>query len=329
MFRTLVGVNVAAFAGIVAQSAGWQSGVREFVEASLVVELACLWALFALCGVRQLLLRQVGAKGFPMWGQRALSMAVPVAVTAVVMQLSAPGSGLAVGFGSQSPGKAMLLAAVFGAFFQHYFELRKRAYSPALVEARLQALQARIRPHFLYNSLNAALSLIRTEPRQAESTLEDLADLFRVLMSDPRSMTSLENEIRLCQQYLSIEKIRLGDRMQVRWELDGIDSDTLRRMQVPVLLLQPLIENAVHYGVEPAVEPALVQVTVARFMDKIAITVINPYHGATGDAGNRMALANIRERLSLLFDVEAMLSTAVNGKVFEARLLLPYAKGVA
>src|SRR5690606_10142467 len=118
---------------------------------------------------------------------------------------------------------------------QHYFALRTRAYSPALMEARLQALQARIRPHFLFNSLNAVLSLIRTEPRQAESTLEDLADLFRVLMSDPRNMTTLENEIRLCRQYLSIEQIRLGERLQLRWETGNVDEEVMRKAQLPVL----------------------------------------------------------------------------------------------
>jgi two-component system, LytTR family, sensor histidine kinase AlgZ len=330
VFRTLIGVNAASFAGIMAQSADWGTGFFEFVEASMVIELSCLWSLFALCGVRQLLLRGPLPGHLPAWPQRAAGVMVPVAVTGAVIYLFTLSSGLAGSFGAFSAEKGMVLAGLFGAFFQHYFELRKRAFSPAIVEARLQALQARIRPHFLFNSLNAALSLIRTEPRRAENTLEDLADLFRVLMSDPRSMTSLHNEIRLCQQYLSIEQIRLGERMQVHWEMDGIDGEVLRRAQVPMLLLQPLIENAVHYGVEPAIEPAHVHVSVARSLDKIEITVTNPYHGgAAGEAGNRMALENIRERLALLFDVEALLSTSVNGDQFEARLRFPYVKGVA
>ncbi|WP_420474103.1 sensor histidine kinase [Noviherbaspirillum sp. ST9] len=330
VFRSLIGVNVAAFAGIMAQARDWAAGTFEFVEASMVIELSCLWSLFALCGLRQLLLRSILPGHLPGWPQRAASILVPVAVTGAVIHLFTLSSGLAGSFGEFSAEKGMVLAGLFGAFFQHYFELRKRAFSPAIVEARLQALQARIRPHFLFNSLNAALSLIRTEPRRAENTLEDLADLFRVLMSDPRSMTSLHNEIRLCQQYLSIEKIRMGDRMDVLWEMGDIDGEVLRRAQVPVLLLQPLIENAVHYGVEPTVEPAQIKVTVARFMDKIEIVVTNPYHGgASVEAGNRMALENIRERLALLFDVEALLVTAANGNVFEARLRFPYVKGVA
>ena len=97
-----------------------------------------------------------------------------------------------------------------------YFDLRGRALSPALTEARLQALQARIRPHFLFNSINAVLSLMRQDPRRAESALEDMADLFRVLMADNRELTPLAREIELCRQYLDLEQLRLGERLQSR-----------------------------------------------------------------------------------------------------------------
>ena len=330
VFRTLVGVNAAVFAGSIIQASSWKLGAVEFVESSMVIELACLWSLFLLCGLRQLLRRFPAAGQGTPWAQRAATVFVPAAVTGIVVHLFTTGSGFGDSFSSMNAEKGMLLAALFGAVFQHYFELRTRAFSPALVEARLQALQARIRPHFLFNSLNAALSLIRTEPRQAESTLEDLADLIRVLMSDPRSMTTLDNEIRLCRQYLSIEKIRLGDRLQVRWDMEGVDDDVLRKAQVPVLLLQPLLENAVRYGIEPAVHPVHVQVSVGRSIDKIEILVVNPFHGESAAAsGNHMALDNIRQRLVLLYDVEAQLMTAVGNGCFEVRLRFPYVKGAA
>src|SRR5438445_557392 len=119
----------------------------------------------------------------------------------------------------------------------YYLRLVVKAYSPALAEARLQALQARIRPHFLFNSLNAVLSLIRTEPRRAETTLEDLADLFRVLMRDTRDMSTLQDEIHLCEQYLAIEKIRLGDRLQVAWHIANLSEQELQNGQIATLLL--------------------------------------------------------------------------------------------
>src|SRR5262249_58778417 len=101
-----------------------------------------------------------------------------------------------------------------------YFNLRNRAFSPAISEARLQALQARIRPHFLFNSLNAVLSLIRKDPKRAEGALEDLAELFRTVMADNRELIALRDEISLCRQYLNLEQLRLGDRLRVEWQLD-------------------------------------------------------------------------------------------------------------
>jgi two-component system sensor histidine kinase AlgZ len=228
--------------------------------------------------------------------------------------------------------EGMWVAAGFGMLLQHYFELRTRAFSPALSEARLQSLQARIRPHFLFNSLNAVISLIRSEPHKAETTLEDLADLFRVLMRDARDVTSLEAEIRLCRQYLSIEKVRLGERLQVQWKAVNISDKLLRKAQVPSLLLQPILENAVHYGVEPAREPVLIEIALTRRSDRIEIVVINAmpdlaWSETLAKVGNHMALQNIRERLALLYDVEAKLTTAVKDGRFEVHLHFPYVRG--
>ena len=136
----------------------------------------------------------------------------------------------------------LLCAALLG-----YFQLRAKALSPAIAEARLQALQARIRPHFLFNSINAVLSLIRSEPKRAETALEDMADLFRVLMRDNRELAPLADEVELCRQYLALEQLRLGDRLQVEWHVKNMPGDAL----VPPLVLQPLLENAVYHGIEP------------------------------------------------------------------------------
>lgn len=330
VFRTLLAVNAAALLLSLTYAPGWRAGVSDFVEMSMVIELACLWSLFVLCGMRKLMKRVPAVGGIPPWGQRVACAALPAVVTGIVVYPFISVEWLMTGFANLTMLGAVAIAAVAGALFQHYFELRTRAYSPALVEARLQALQARIRPHFLFNSLNAALSLIRTEPRRAETTLEDLADLFRVLMSDPRTMTTLDDEIRLCTQYLSIEKIRLGERLQVQWEMAHFNEDVLRKAQIPVLLLQPLVENAVHYGVEPSAERALIQIHVARTLDRIDIAVVNPYHGPnSAAAGNQMALENIRERLALLYDIEAKLTTTVARGFFEVRVRIPYEKGVA
>jgi two-component system sensor histidine kinase AlgZ len=320
IFRVLLAVNVVVLAAILMRTSGLQPGLLEFVESSILVELACLSSLLALCGLRQVI-RTVSASG-----QRAACALVPAAVTALLIHFLSSLELFQQGFTHLTMVKGVLVAALFGIVLQHYFEMRTRAFSPALAEARLQALQARIQPHFLFNSLNAVLSLIRTEPRQAETTLEDLADLFRVLIRDGRDMTTLQDEIRVCKQYLAIEKVRLGQRLQVQWKAVDITEDVLRKAQIPSLLLQPLLENAVHYGVEPSGKPVLIQIHLSRSIDRIDISVVNPYHGDAPSTGNHMALENIRERLALLYDVEAQLTTTVARGYFEVRLRFPYVK---
>jgi two-component system sensor histidine kinase AlgZ len=105
--------------------------------------------------------------------------------------------------------------------------------------------------------------------------------------------------------------------------------EVLRRAQMPALLLQPLLENAVHYGVEPAAAPVTIQIHIGCSLDRIEIIIVNPYHGEGAAKGNHMALDNIRERLALLYDVEAQLMTTVARGFFEVRLRFPYVKGHA
>ena len=201
-----------------------------------------------------------------------------------------------------------------------YFNLRGRALSPAITEARLQALQARIRPHFLFNSINAVLSLIRSNPRQAETALEDLADLFRVLMADNRNLVSLESELALCRQYLALEQLRLGERLRLDWHIDKMPADAL----IPPLVLQPLLENAVYHGIEPSETGGEITVNIYRSGSLVHLVLCNPYVEGDHHTGNRMALANIRERLALHFDAEAQLMIkAVSGQ-YQVHIVIPY-----
>ena len=151
----------------------------------------------------------------------------------------------------------LLALCVYGVLLV-YFGLRAKALSPAIAESRLQALQARIRPHFLFNSINAVLSLVRCDPKRAETALLDMADLFRVLMRDNRELVPLADEIELCRQYLELEKLRLSDRLQVEWHLNNMPGDAL----VPPLVLQPLLENAVYHGIEPSSTPGVVSINI-------------------------------------------------------------------
>lgn len=203
----------------------------------------------------------------------------------------------------------------------YYFDLQYRAHSPALVEARLQALQARIRPHFLFNSINAVLSLIRSQPKQAETALEDMADLFRVLMADNRDLVPLAQEIALCRQYLSLEKLRLDERLNVQWQIDDMPPDAL----IPPLVLQPLIENAVYHGIEPLSGSGTITIQIYTKGREVHLVLTNPYsEKSKHHSGNKMALKNIQERLTLHFDLEASLKTTQSDREYQVHITLPY-----
>jgi two-component system sensor histidine kinase AlgZ len=208
-----------------------------------------------------------------------------------------------------------------------YFRLRAQALSPAKHEARLQALQARIRPHFLFNTINAVLSIVRADPRRAETALEDMADLFRVAMEEPHELVALDKEVELARQYLSIEELRLGERLKVRWDTQDMPPDAL----IPPLILQPLLENAVYHGIEPLPQGGTIEVKLYRVRDELHLEVRNPAQGRTAPHpnGNRMALSNIRERLALLFDVEAQYQVEHDKDHYQVRILIPYVKGAA
>lgn len=219
--------------------------------------------------------------------------------------------------------RAMAFTAAATGVMLGYFNLRSRALSPAITEARLQALQARIRPHFLFNSINAVLSLVRSEPRRAETALEDMADLFRVLMADNRDLAPLQNEIELCRQYLDLEQLRLGARLRVEWHVENMPGDAL----VPPLVLQPLLENAVYHGIEPSIEPGVLSINIYHVRNEVHMVLRNPYRKeGSHHSGNKMALGNIRERLHLHFDAEATLKTTVGEKHYEVHITLPYVK---
>lgn len=196
---------------------------------------------------------------------------------------------------------AMTLAA---ALLLGWLNLRARAQAPALAEARLAALTARIRPHFFFNSLNAVLGVMRDDPRRAELALEELGELFRALMRDNRELVLLSEEIALARKYLDIEKLRLGDRLQVQWEVDDCPPEMLA---LP-LLLQPLLENAVYHGIEPAMEAGEIRIRISSSRDGVKIAIDNPVlRTREHRTGNHMALDNLRERLMLFYDLEARL----------------------
>lgn len=216
--------------------------------------------------------------------------------------------------------KMLVFASMLFLLVFYYFFLLNKAYAPAIQEARIQALQARIQPHFLFNSINTVLSLIRQQPKQAETALEDMADLFRVLMADHRDLVPLSREVSLSKQYLGLEKLRLEDRLQLEWHV----AEDCNSALIPALILQPLLENAVYHGIEPAVNGGKVCVEISKQAQYLHIAVTNPRTpNNRQQQGNKMALANIKERLLLHFDLEATLESKQTDTLYEVRIQIP------
>ncbi|WP_236903789.1 sensor histidine kinase [Comamonas serinivorans] len=214
--------------------------------------------------------------------------------------------------------------AMAAAVLMSDLQLRARGREPAAARARLAELQSRIRPHFLFNTLNSAIALIRESPRQAERVLEDLAELFRHVLGEARETTTLAAELDLAQRYLEIEQVRFGDRLRLHWHVD----ESAGEARLPPLVLQPLVENTIRHGVEPSVSGAQVWVSTQRRGDTVVIKVRNSLPGGAGQPGNGLALANVRERLALLHDVQSSFRAGlVATGVYEVRIRIPLEGG--
>ncbi|MGD8484573.1 MAG: histidine kinase [Thioalkalispiraceae bacterium] len=205
-------------------------------------------------------------------------------------------------------------------YVQHQWRRRIEAES----EARLQALQSRIRPHFLFNSMNTIASLTRSQPQQAEMAVENLSDLFRASLSDIRQRFTLKQELELCQRYLEIELLRLGEeRLQVIWDTDRLPGDAL----IPALTLQPLLENAIYHGIELLTEGGVIEISGRLNNKQIEISLSNPLPRSGADnhqKGNQIAQDNIRERLQAYFIRHADLTVSQQDHSYKVTLSFPY-----
>lgn len=222
--------------------------------------------------------------------------------------------------------RAITIAAIVAALVLRYLyvvhEWKRRLESET--GARVDALQARIRPHFLFNSLNTIASMIAGAPGKAEAAVEDLADLFRASLARSGQLVPLRDELALAEGYLRMERLRLDARLLVQWDIEALPPDAL----LPPLTLQPLLENAVYYGIEPRVEPGLIRIQGRRDGGMLYLSIANPAPTVAGSGSHRqgfgMAQANIRERLVLAFGKRAGLTTTLDDKEYRVDLALPY-----
>jgi two-component system sensor histidine kinase AlgZ len=315
MLRTVLLVNALAALALLARNRSWDALMLDGMEMAARVEPALLMSLLSLYLAAPLFARLPIRTGWALVGLCALVCTLAAEVMA----------GWAIEDVASWPVREALWALCASAAVMVYFTVQERALGPAIAQARLMALSARIRPHFLFNSLNAVLGIMREDPRRAERALEELSDLFRVLMRENRELVTLGEELALCRQYMALEALRLGDRLGVVWQIDDCPPDA----RVPPLMLQPLLENAVYHGVEPLAGSGQVRVCVARSGSEVVVEIDNPAPSREGmrtahGAGNRMALDNIRERLMLFFDLEAQLDAGEQDGLYRVRIRFPY-----
>lgn len=287
-----------------------------------------LFGASLLCVLRSYLTRQTMAKG------SAIVLAMTASLVAIVSALA---HYLGIRFGwlddtatydqwtflVRNVAIALIVTALALRYFYVTHEWRHNVELQAT--ARVHALQARIRPHFLFNSMNTIAALTRSNPARAEEAVQDLADLFRANLNEKRNQISLAEEIEVARTYQRMEQLRLGERLHVEWKIDPLPKDAL----VPGLTLQPLLENAIYHGVEPRPEGGTVTVTGEFNKEMITIVVRNPLPVAnhTVRDGNRLALANIKERLDLMYGERATVKAGRFDEEYIVTLRFPFAPG--
>ena len=216
-------------------------------------------------------------------------------------------------------GLAMLISALTLRYF--YVSEQWRARVKAQSKAEVDALQARIRPHFLFNSMNTIASLVRSDPDTAERVVEDLSELFRAALGAGHGESTLGEEISLAERYLAIESLRLGDRLQVQWE---VAADAPRELRMPRLVLQPLLENAVVHGIAPLATGGLVTIAITREGRKLHLRIRNPApRQRAQDGGNHHAQESIEQRLAYQFGPGARLGRSLEDGVYQCDMELP------
>jgi len=229
----------------------------------------------------------------------------------------------------QAIGGQILISGIITALALRYFYVQQqlRHQEQSELQSRIQALQSRIRPHFLFNSMNIIASLIDSDPDTAESVVEDLSELFRASLNDAGNQVPVADELDLCRRYVRIEALRLGDRLDLDWQVQ----DAPAGVRIPLLTLQPLLENAIYHGIQPRPDGGTITVKVGFTDAQVRVEISNPLppaDTAVTSEGNRMALGNIRSRLHALYGANANLTAAVRGEHFVTALNYPIAADV-
>ncbi len=295
--RALIAVHAVGAIGAMFVAASWTAWIDSVTVAAAVATPGTLAWLVATC-----VIGRIGSQ----WSPRLQGLAA--VLLGVVCAMAAEALLHGIGAGPFGLGLGVPLAgAALAAGFVGWLQLRARAQVPAQATARIQELQARIRPHFLFNTLNTAIALVRSDPGRAEDVLEDLADLFRAALADDGAPSTLGAEIEIARRYLDIEHLRFGPRLAVHWSIDPLAASA----RVPPLLLQPLVENAVRHGIEPSETGGEIRIRTVARGDRALLRVANSLSQAPSQPGHGIGLESVRRRLLLMHDVQARFAAGV------------------
>ncbi|ENU84260.1 hypothetical protein F974_00772 [Acinetobacter sp. CIP 102159] len=305
LLELIVASNVLAMVLALAEARSWQA-----LETARVLQYICFinWVILsfsALVDYFQEFFAKFSQKMALILGFILLQLVVLFTTCAVniIQYWASPLTDFSEQVLFQGVGLHLSYGILLGAFCMRYLYMReqwlKQQYSE--LNARIQAMQARIHPHFLFNSLNSVVSLITIDPDRAENMLISLSRLFRASFQELK-LVSLGEEIDLCQQYLSIEKMRLGERLKVEWNIQATSLE-LKRVTIPLLTLQPLLENSIFHGVEKVLQPSTISVLVEILQNQVSIVITNPYSHDTikSRQGNGIAIENVKQRLKAYY----------------------------
>jgi two-component system, LytTR family, sensor histidine kinase AlgZ len=321
LFAVMIVAEIVALVVVLAPDLHARPWLPRLGVASVYVEWLALLNAVVLCSMRQPLERLPVRPGFVLaW---SLCVVVTALGAAVICRMDQ-----ALGLGLSVPedqtvrfvaGNAAIAALIAAALLRYLYVLELwQERVEAASKAQVDALQARIRPHFLFNSMNTIASLIRTRPAEAEQTVEDLSDLFRAALGSSEKPGTLGEELDLMDDYLRIEKLRLGDRLGIE-----IDTQALPRDMPLPRLLQPLVENAIYHGIQPRADGGTVQIAGRHTPGRVEITIRNPVPPDAVPRRNGHALQNIRARIEYHFGKRGELSVEPGGGEYAVTVRLP------
>lgn len=324
VFAVVVSAELLALVLALGTDGSWEAMWQRLSLLSLYIQWIALASATVLCVTRPWLASLPrGWEGVVAWLLIQL-VAAGVALGAAAL-LPASDWGTSGVEGTALLVRSLAVSGIVGALLLRYLYLHHQWQRQVIAEssARFEALQARIRPHFLFNSLNAIASTARSNPPLAEELIQDLSDLFRASLARPEDLSTLGEELELARRYLAIESQRLGDRLRVSWDLEGLPLQA----PLPPLMLQPLLENAVYHGVEPSAEGGLIQIVGRYRRGQVNLGIRNPLPPVPTPncrEGNQMAADNVRQRLEAMFPAAASLSEGRVDSDFQIRLVFPF-----